>query len=195
MKKYFQKVYNETHIKPFTFLNCFLCIFLPIIALIGGAVLMDSNEALGTTVMILGIVAGWGINLALLLVKFKGKGVGLFFLNILASIAFFFTFILWPLLKFCFHAGMAATNANLGNNTASINSSRKAGASVGSTKKSAFNWFEYEGYEWKDDKVEPELLNNYEADEGSYSYDQNQQAKSMGYANAKDAEMHGQKIN
>lgn len=194
MKKYFQKVYNETHVKPFTFLNCFLCIFLPIIALIGGVVLMDSNEALGTTVMILGIVVGWGINLALLLAKFKGKGVGLFFLNILASIAFFCTFILWPFIKYLMHSGNAAWQANMGNITESVNSSRKMGAVLASPKKSAFNWFQYDGYVWKDEKVEPELLKNYELDEGSYSYDQNQKARSMGYSNAKDAEMHGQKI-
>lgn len=65
---------------------------------------------------------------------------------------------------------------------------------MGSTKKSAFNWFEYEGYEWKDDKADAELLNNYEADEGAYSSEQNQQARNMGYANAKDAEMHAPKI-
>lgn len=158
-------------------------------------VVMKDNAILGFIVMILGVLAGWGINLALLLTKFKGKGVGLFFLNILASLAFFITFILWPLLKFCFHTGMAATQANLGNTTASVNSSRKAGAHAASPKKSAFNWFEYNGYEWKDDKEEPELLNNYEADEGSYTYEQNQQARNIGYTNAKDAEMHGQTIN
>ena len=196
IKNYFQKIYNETGKKPFTFLNCFLLIFLPIIALIGGAFMVDTNESLGYIIMILGVVVGWGVNLALLISKFQGKGIGLFFLSLLASLLFFCTFILWPAIKRGIHGGNAIWQANMGNITESVNSSRKMGAVSANPKKSAFNWFEYDGYVWIDEKdAEPELLKNYEADEGSYSYDQNQQARSMGYANAKDAEMHGQKIN
>lgn len=196
IKNYFQSVYNKTHKKPFTFLNCFLCIFLPVIGLILGAYLMDSSsEGLGMTVMILSVLVGWVCNFLLLFAKFKVTAIGIFFLNILASIAFFCKLILMPLLKVLFKVGVASTQANLGNTTASVNASRGAGASLSSTKTSAFNWFEYEGYEWKDITEKPEPYGNNELDEGSYTYEQNQEARNLGYSNGKDAEMKGRKWN
>ena len=192
IKKYFQKIYNETGKKPFTFLNCFLIIFLPLIFILGSAFLIADTEEVVVTATILGFVIGLGINLALLLVKFKGKGIGLFLLSVLASVLFFCSFILWPLLKIMVRAGGAVTQANLGNTTASVNASRRMGATKG--KKSALNWFEYEGHVWKDEKeVMPENIPTGSLDEGSYSYDQNQQARNVGYSNAKDAEMSGRK--
>lgn len=79
----------------------------------------------------------------------------------------------------------------MGNVTASVNASNDAGATLASTKTSAFNWFEYEGYEWKDATETPEVYEHYELDEGSYTDAQNQKGRDVGYANAKEAEMHG----
>lgn len=195
IKRRFQNVYDQTHNKPFTFLNCFLCIFLPVIGVIAGAFLMGDNETLGIAVMIVGLLAGWVINFLLLFKKFKTQAIGLFFLNLLASIAFVFKLIILPFLKWSVKAAGAVTQANLGNVTGSVNASRRAGAELASTKTSAFNWFEYEGYEWKDTKQTAEVYEHHELDEGSYTYEQNQQARNAGYANAKEAEMHGVKIN
>lgn len=195
IKNYFQKIYMETGKKPFTFLNCFLSLIVPIamFIIVGSQVSVSEGGKVAITVF-LSVLIAWGLDIFLLVKNFHGQAVPIFLLGLLASIAFLFTFILWPVLKFAFRAGMAATQANNGNITDSVNSSRKAGATKG--KKSALNWFEYDGYEWKDEKeVMPEDIPNYELDEGSYTYDQNQQARNMGYTNAKDAEMHGQKIN
>lgn len=192
IKKYFNKIYSETGKKPFTFLNCFLVVLLPLIFIFGSAFLIADTEEVVVPATIIGLVVSLGLNLVLLIVKFKGKAIGLFFLTVLASILFFCSFILWPILKFAFRAGSAATQANLGNTTASVNASRRAGATKG--KKSALNWFEYDGYVWKDEKeIMPEDLPNGSLDEGAYSYDQNQSARNVGYANAKDAEMSGRK--
>ena len=126
--------------------------------------------------------------------KFKVTGIAIFLLSIIASLLFFISFILWPVLKFAFRAGISATQANLGNTTASVNASRRAGATKG--KKSALNWFEYEGTVWKDEKeVMPDDIPNHSLDEGSYTYEQNQQAKAQGYSNGKDAEMSGRSWN
>ena len=194
IKNHFQRVYNQTNIKPFTFLNCFLCIFVPVIGLIAGMVLLGVNEALGIAVMIFGLLAGWAGNFLLLFKNFKAAAIGLFFLNLLASIAFFGKLILLPFLKASIKASRAVVQSNLGNVTASVNASRKGGAELASTRSSAFNWFEYEGYEWKDVKQTAEVYEHHELDEGSYTNEQNQQAKNAGYANAKEAEMHGVKI-
>lgn len=191
IKIYFQKVYLETNIKPFTFLNCFLCIFLPVIGLILGALMMGSNESLGKAVMILSFLGGWIGNFVLLYKKFDKLAIGLFFLNLLASIAFFSKLILLPWLKASIKFGRAALQSNLGNVTGSVNASRQGGAELASTKTSAFNWFEYDGHEWKDVKETAELDEHYELDEGAYTYEQNQQGKDAGYANAKEAEMQG----
>lgn len=194
IKKYFQKLYNETGKKPFTFFNAFLVVFLPLIIFFGLGSTMATSEMDIPKFLILGIVVGLGLDLILVLVKFKGKGIALFFLHILASLLFFCTFILWPLLKFMVRSGSAANQANLGNVSASVNASKRAGATKG--KKSALNWFEYEGYTWKDEReVIPNNTNSYSADEGSYSYNQNQKAKAQGFSNGKDAEMSGRSWN
>lgn len=191
IKNRFQEVYIQTHIKPFTFLNCFLCIFLPVIGLILGALMMGSNESLGKAVMILALLGGWIGNFVLLYKKFNKLAISLFFLNLLASIAFFGKLILLPLLKASIKFGSAALQSNLGNVTGSVNASKQGGAELASTKMSAFNWFEYEGYEWKDVKETAEVYEHNELDEGSYTNVQNQQGRDAGYANAKEAEMHG----
>lgn len=195
IKQRFQKVYDQTNIKPFTFLNCFLCIFLPIIGFFVGGTIVDSNPALGFAVMALLILGGWIGNFLILFKNFKTDAIGLFFLNMLASFAFFTKLILWPLLKASYHFGMAAWQSNLGNTTASMNASSRGGASLGSTKMSALNWFEYEGNKWSDVTQTAEVHENYALDEGSYTYEQNQRARNMGYHNAKDAQMHGADVN
>lgn len=191
IKDYFQNIYDQTQIKPFTFLNCFLCIFLPVIGLILGGYWLDRNATLGIAVMILLLLGGWVGNFVLLYTKFKETAIVLFVLNILASIAFFGKLILWPLIKAGIKSGKAAMEANWGNTTASVNASREAGATLASTKTSAFNWFEYEGHEWKDVTETPEVYEHQELDEGSYIDEQNQKGRDAGYANAKEAEMHG----
>ncbi len=195
IKQRFQNVYDQTNMKPFTFLNCFLCIFMPIIGFFVGGTIVDSNPAFGVTVMVLLILGGWIGNFLLLFKKFKTDAIGLFFLNMLASIAFFTKLILWPLLKMSWHTGQAVMQANLGNITASKNASSRGGAALGSVKMSAFNWFKYDGNEWTDITQTAEVEENYESDEGSYTYEQNQEARSRGYHNAKEAEMHGVDVN
>lgn len=194
IKKYFNKIYSETGKKPFTFLNCFLIIFLPIILIVGSAALFGDTEDVVVPAAILSLIISLGLNLALLIVKFKEKSIGLFFLTVLASILFFCTFILWPLLKWGVRGAEAVVQANHGNVTASVNASNRMGATKG--KMSALNWFEYDGYVWHDEKeIMPEDLPNGSLDEGAYSYEQNQSARNVGYANAKDAEMSGRTWN
>lgn len=195
IKNHFQEVYVKTHIKPFTFLNCFLCIFLPIIGLIAGLCLLGNNEVLGIAVMILALLGGWIGNFVLLFKKFNKQAVGLFFLNILASIAFFSKLILLPWLKASVKGARAVVQANLGNVTESVNASNAAGAELASTRTSAFNWFEYEGYEWKDIKETADVDEHPVLDEGFYTDAQNQKGRDAGYANAKEAELHGVDIN
>lgn len=191
IKKRFQEVYDQTHVKPFTFLNCFLCIFLPVIGLILGSLMMGSNGGLGTAVMILCFLGGWIGNFVLLYKKFDKLAISLFFLNILASIFFFSKLILVPWLKWSVKAAGAVVQSNLGNVTGSVNASKRAGAELASTRTSAFNWFEYEGYEWQDVKETAEVYEHHELDEGAYTDTQNQKGRDAGYANAKEAEMHG----
>ncbi len=192
IKKYFQNIYNQTGKKPFTFFNALLMILPIIIYLViafSGADLDEANK-----ILLLSTLGCWGINFLITFLKFKVTGIAIFLLSIIASLLFFISFILWPVLKFAFRAGMSVTQANLGNTTASVNASKRAGATKG--KKSALNWFEYEGNVWKDEKeVMPDDIPNHSLDEGSYSYEQNQQAKAHGYSNGKDAEMSGRSWN
>ncbi len=196
IKNQFQKVYNETGKKPFTFLNCFLTIFLPIIIFIASCYLFGSSDDIPAffAANILGLVVGWGINLALLWKSFQKQGISLFFLNILASIAFFCSFVIWPLIKLSYRASQAIVQANLGNTTGSVNASKRAGATKG--RMSALNWFEYNGDVWENEKeVMPEEDTTYSADEGAYSSEQNQKAQSHGYRNGKEAELSGRRWN
>ena len=196
MKAYFQKIYDETKQKPFTFLNASLCVLIPVIAFLAIGVSVSPEE--GSTVAIIFIAAlliCWGINFYLLYKKFNEKALKLMIFNVLASIAFWTKLILLPLFKIMWHAGRAAFHANMGNTTASVNSSSQMGASIASNKKSAFNWFEYEGKVWEDDTYEAELKPDYSLDEGAYSDVQNQAAKGIGYVNGKEAAMAGHKWN
>lgn len=196
MKAYFQEIYNETKMKPFTFLNAALCVLIPIVAFIAiGVGVSPENNTTVIIVFSASLLICWGINFYLLHKKFNEKAVKLMIFNVLASIAFWTKLILLPLLKIMWHAGRAAFHANMGNTTASVNSSSQMGASIASNKKSAFNWFEYEGKVWEDDTFEAELKEDYSLDEGTCSDEQNQVAKGIGYVNGKEAEMAGRKWN
>ena len=198
IKTYFQQMYNETGKKPFTFLNAFILTILPLglgylltMLLVS---IMGEEESLILVGFVLAYLFCYVINFLLLAKNFKDNQIKLLVYSIIASILFFITFFLWPILKFAFRAGTAATQANLGNTTASVNASRRAGATKG--KKSALNWFEYDGRVWQDEKENmPQDIPNYALDEGSYSYEQNQKAKAYGYSNGKAAEMAGRRWN
>lgn len=150
MKKYFQSLYDETGKKPFTPLNFFLMIGIPAIIMVIALCMSGSQSDSLFTVAVIAAVVGWIINLALCIKNFGNRGVGLFFLTLLASIAFFCSFILWPFLKWSVRAGAAVFHANLGNTTASMNASSRAGATKG--KRSALNWFSYDGTVYHDEK-------------------------------------------
>lgn len=192
IKNYFQKLYNETGKKPFTFLNVFLLIFVPIIVGIAGMYFTQDADA-SLRWLIAGVAGGWILDIVLLVINFKAKAVGLIFLHIIASVLFVLTFILIPIIKFGIRSGAAATQANMGNVTASVNASRRAGATKG--KKSSLNWFVYDGNTFTDTpEVMPEDIQGQALDEGAYTNEQNVAARNIGYANAKDAEMSGVKI-
>lgn len=192
IKKYFQNIYTQTGKKPFTFFNALLMILPFIIYLVIAFSGVSLSEVNG--IFILSVLGCWGLNFLITFLKFKVKGIAVFLLSIIASLLFFISFILWPLLKFMVRSGSAVNQANLGNVSASVNASKRAGATKG--KKSALNWFEYEGYTWKDEKeVLPNDTSKYSADEGSYSYEQNQKAQAQGFSNGKDAEMSGRSWN
>lgn len=195
MKKYFQSIYNETGIKPFTFMHAALCILIPILVFFLVGMNVSSGEGEAVIIWAIGsLLVCWGIDVFLIYRSFKDKVVKIFIFHVLASIAFWSKLILIPLFKICWQAGMAVFHANNGNTTASINSSRRMGAAAASNKKSAFNWFEYEGKVHTDDNFEAELLDDFSADEGAYSAEQNNEARAKGYKNAKHAEMSGEKI-
>lgn len=194
MKKYFQRLYNETGKKPFTPLNFFLMLGIPAIIMVIASFMSGSQAGTLFIGAVIVAIVGWIINLVLCIKKFGGKGVGMFFLTLLASIAFFCSFILLPFFKWSFRAAGAMFHANLGNTTASVNASRRAGATKG--KKSALNWFSYDGTVYQDEKeVMPQDIEGYALDEGSYTNEQNQAARNIGYSNGKDAEMNGKKWN
>lgn len=198
IKNYFQQLYNETGNKPFTFLNAFILTILPLgIGYLFTTMLisiMGEQESLILISFVLAYLICYVINFLLLRKNFKEDQVKILGYSIIASIIFFATFILWPILKFSFRAGKAMFYSNMGNVSASVNASERAGATKG--KQSALNWFEYDGRVWEDEEENlPEEITNYALDEGSYSYVQNQQAKSQGFSNGKDAEMAGRKWN
>lgn len=163
MKKHFQKIYNETGKKPFTLLNCLLCVIFPLIALTCSAILRHQNKNLGQAVLIGGIIIGLGMNFVLMLITFKKKGILLSLFTIAASYSFFLTLVFGPLISFFLHTGKTAADGKLGTNIASANycfqaamaathsypdaPSAKAHAlksTAHTAKKSAFDWFKYE---------------------------------------------------
>lgn len=193
IKNYFQQIYDETGKKPFTFLHACLCILIPIVIVCVAPYLVGADESLWLALSIVGLFVSWGLLIFLIFRNFKDKTAKIFLFQILASIAFWTKFLLIPLIKMSWHAGQAIVQANHGNVTASVNASKRSAATK--TKKSAFTWFEYEGKVWQDEKEVYDQVPDYSLDEGSYSMDQNNEARAKGYINAKHAEDSGEKIN
>lgn len=200
MKSYFQKVYSETGKKPFTFLNCALCILIPIIVLIVVGSQASSSEggdvmAIFIPVTILCIVG----NAVMQYMRFQnvGKAVLLTFLNMLASIAFFCKLILFPLIKFAFKMMGAMSDVQSGNYTAANNNMNNARS--GQIKTSAFDWFKYDGTTVGDIQVGEEKAEDYSTDNlawshalnRSYTAEEDMKARNLGFQNAKDAENQG----
>lgn len=196
MKKYFQKIYNETGKKPFTFLNCMLAVLLPIaIFIFSGVKLMDTNPNLGVTVMIGGTIVCWLINIIIWFVNYKniGRVLALFFLTMLASIAFFCKLILFPFIGLLFKIGSASTDIQTGNYAGASNTMN----SGGKVRTSAFSWFQYDGTVIDDVEVEAQTdrVSNAQAWSStlnrSYTAEEDTRARQLGFADAKDAEMSG----
>jgi len=190
MKKYFQNIYNETGIKPFTFLNCALTLLLPFAIFIAiGSVSSTSEGDKVMIVTLIGLIACWGSNIALLFNKFKdGKRTAiLFFLGLLASIAFFCKLILFPLIKLLINFMPGATATNITN---------RATAEASGVKMSAFNWFVYDNRVFTDiepnipDDI-PETATNYGAWNSElgrgFNDTEERNAQNMGYRDAKQA--------
>lgn len=192
IKNYFQQIYDETGKKPFIFLHACLCILVPIVVACVAPYLGAYDEVKWLVASIAGLAGSWGILIFLVFRDFKEKTIKIFLLQILASIAFWTKFLLIPLIKMSWRAGQAVVAANHGNVTASVNASKRSAATK--TKKSAFTWFEYEGKVWQDEKEAFDQVSDYSLDEGSYSIDQNNEARNKGYINAKHAEDGGEKI-
>ena len=200
MKSYFQKLYNETGKKPFTFLNCALCVLLPIVAfLLFGITLADANETLFVILVIVALVLCWGGNVFIQFNRFGniGKALWLMFLNMLASIAFFCKLILFPLIALCFKMMSGMTDIQNGDFSAANNNLNNARS--GKIKASAFNWFRYDGTTVDDIQVGEEQPEDYTPDNlawshtlnRSYTAEEDLKAQNMGFKNAKDAENQG----
>lgn len=200
MKSYYQKVYNETGKKPFTFLNCALCILIPVVVLIivGSSASADEGGKVMIVFIPVTILCIVG-NAVLHYFKYKniGKAIWLTVLNLFASIAFFCKLILFPLIKFCFKMAGAMTDVQNGNFTAANNNMNNARS--GKIKTSAFDWFRYDGRTFGDIQVGEEQPEDYSTDSLAWSYSLNRsytaeedlRARNLGYQNAKDAENQG----
>lgn len=147
IKYKFRQTYCETGKKPFTFLDAFLLSFLALAAGYGVSFLLvriiGEYEILILIGFILGALICWILDYLILFKKVKGKAKGLIAYNILASIAFFCTFFLWPLFKFSYSLGKAMFYANVGNTAASVHASKNSNPG---NSKSSFDWFEYDKY-------------------------------------------------
>ena len=191
MKSYFQKLYNQTGKKPFTFLNCALCVLIPVIFLL-------VNGTIDITVIFI-TVGCLVVNMVLQFVRFKsiGKSIWLTVLNFLASIAFFCKFILFPFIGFFFKMSGAMTDVQMGNFSAANNNMNNARS--GKVGLSAFNWFKYDGRTFEDVQVGEERPEDYSTDNLAWSHSLNRsftaeedlKAKNLGFQNAKDAENQG----
>lgn len=184
IKNYFQRLYNETGVKPFTFFNVFLFPVLPVVL----AIVVESTD-MGIALPIIALIAGLAFNIAKTIIKFPTEAVKILPLMFLATMAFTIKFFVWPIIKFAYYSGKAATAANMGNYSESqYYSGQHSGMAM-----SAFNWFQYDGKTYKDEADYNSYgeMPAYAADEGSYSYKQNDAAHAMGYVNGKEAEMNG----
>jgi len=200
MKKYFQKLYNETGVKPFTFLNCFLCILLPIIVLIIAAC-MQSNEVVILTFFIVGFVVGIAGNIFIQFRRFSDvkRAFLLTLLNFLASIHFFCKLIVFPLVKLFMNLAGSMTSIQTGNFQQAQSETDHALNSNGA-KLSAFNWFVYDGRKFEDVEGEEtpivyENANAYDTTLGrSYTNEEDRNARNLGYTDAYSAVNSGVKV-
>lgn len=200
MKKYFQKLYNETGTKPFTFLNCFLIIFLPIVfAILAGV--SGTNESKILILAIVGFVLGLVGNTLIQFRRFSDvkKALWLTVLNLLASIHFFCKLILFPVIGFFINMSGAMTSMQAGNYNQATSETNHAMKAEG-LKLSAFNWFKYDGTKFQDIEGEDtpivyENSNAYDATLGrSYTDREDANARSMGYTDAQDAVSSGVRV-
>lgn len=194
MKNYFQKLYNETGQKPFTFLNCLLSILLPFIVFLA----VGLNPPNGGTVMLatgITTLICWGINCFLLFKRFNDTKLvaTCFFLGLLASIAFFCKLILFPIIKLFFNLMTGASAVQTGDFARASAENNRAFANFGSAKTSAFNWFIYDDRIIEDIHIEPEestmtnsLAWNSEL-QRNFTSDEDLNAQQMGYTDAKHA--------
>ena len=159
MKKYFQKLYNETGQKPFTFLNCFLCVFTPIIALILGYMIDKVDPTPAIILLIVVTILSLAANVFILFKRFNDikRALLLALLNNFASLHFFCKLILFPLIKIAFRFAGAATQMQMGNTAGASHTMGNATASAG-IKTSAFNWFKYDGTTIADHLEDEELF-------------------------------------
>lgn len=203
MKKYFQNIYNETGVKPFTFLNCALTLLVPLIIFLVVGCNMSSTEGNKViTISVIALIACWGIDIALLFNKFKnGKRTAtLFFLGLLASIAFFCKLILFPLIKLCLNLMTSSTSVQMGDFASASNNANRATAEAGGIKMSAFNWFVYDDRVFTD--IEPDIPEDTATNYGAWNNElgrtfndnEEQNARNMGYRDAKQAYDSGVKL-
>lgn len=196
MKKYFQKLYNETGQKPFTFLNCFLCVFTPIIALILGYMIDKVDPTPAIILLIVVTILSLAANVFILFKRFNDikRALLLALLNIFASLHFFCKLILFPLIKIAFRFAGAATQMQMGNTAGASHTMGNATASAG-IKTSAFNWFKYDGTTIADiagSEPEDDTLvytnNAYNTSLGrAFTDKEDMTARNMGYQNAQHA--------
>ena len=200
MKSYFQKLYNKTGKKPFTFLNCALCLLIPIIVLIVVGSQASASEGAKVMAVFIPVTVGCIVgNIVLQFVRFKsiGKAIWLTVLNFLASTAFFCKLILFPFIGFFFKMSGAMTDVQMGNFSAANNNMNNARS--GKARLSAFNWFQYDGRTFEDVQVGEERPEDYSTDNLAWSHSLNRsftaeedlKAKNLGFQNAKDAENQG----
>lgn len=195
MKKYFQKLYNETGQKPFTFLNCFLNVLLPLVVFILAAIIIPNDGDMAMILIGLSFVIGLVANVLVLFKRFKdGKRVAIcFILGLLASVAFFCKLILFPLFKLLLNLMGGAASVQTGDFAGASAQNNRAFAEAGSLKTSAFNWFIYDDRVIEDIHIEAqestmandqawnsELQRNFTSDEDT-------NARNMGYRDAKQA--------
>lgn len=197
MKNYFQKIYNETGEKPFTFLNCALSILLPlVIFLVVGLNVSAAEGNKVITISIIALIVCWGIDIALLFHKFKDakRTAILFFLGLLASVAFFCKLILFPLIKWIMNMSLSMTDVQTGNFAGANNKANRANAEAGGVKMSAFNWFVYDDRKFEDiqptiPEEQPETNPQAWSSElgRSFTSEEDMKARNMGYNDAKHA--------
>lgn len=194
MKKYFQKLYNETGQKPFTFLNCLLSLLAPFVVFL--VVGLNTSDG-GVVMLATGITAliCWVANGFILFKRFNnGKRVAIcFFLGLLASVAFFCKLILFPLFKLLLNLMGGATAVQTGDFAGASAQNNRAFAEAGSLKTSAFNWFIYDDRVMEDIHIEAQestMANNQAWNselQRSFTSEEDANARNMGYRDAKQA--------